>query len=88
MSFSNFATSAVMALSLVAIPTLASASPAASRLSVTAPMSAVSARTGAHAVRGKKMVGGGIIIAVLAAAAVIGGIVIAADSNKKTATSL
>ena len=88
MSVSKFATSAVMALSLIAIPTLAAASPAASRLSVTAPMSAVSARTGTHVVRGKKMVGGGIIIAVLAAAAVIGGIVIAADSNKKTATSL
>ena len=87
MSFSKFATSAVMALSLVTIPTLASASPAASRLSVAAPMSAVSARAGAHAVRGKKMVGGGIIIAVLAAAAVIGGIIIAADSNKKTPTS-
>ena len=88
MSFSKFAMSAVMALSLVVVPTLVSASPAASRLSITSPTSAVSARTGAHAVRGKKMVGGGIIIAVLAAAAVIGGIVIAADSNKKTATSL
>jgi hypothetical protein len=88
MSVSKFATSAVMALSLVAVPTLASASPAASRLSIMAPTSAVSARTGAHGVRGKKIVGGGVIIAVLAAAAVIGGIVIAADSNKKTATSL
>ena len=87
MSFSKFATSAVMALSLVAVPTLASAAPAASRLSIISPNSAVSARVGARTVSGKKVVGGGIIIAILAAAAVIGGIVIAADSNKK-ATSL
>lgn len=81
MSISKFVTSAVTALSLAAIPTLAAASPAASQLSITAPTSAVSARAGAHAGRGKKIVGGGVIIAILAAAAVIGGIVIAAGSS-------
>ena len=87
MSFSKFATSAVMALSLVAVPTLASAAPAASKLSIMTPTNAVSGRTGAHTIGGKKIVGGGVIIAILAAAAVIGGIIIAADSNKKTPTS-
>lgn len=80
MSVSKIATSAVMALSLVAVPTLASAAPAASNAN------AVSARVGAPSVGGKKAAGGGLIIALLAGAAVIAGIVIAADS-KGTATS-
>jgi hypothetical protein len=74
MSFSKIATAALTALSLVAVPTIASAAPAASKLSV------ASARTSAPA-KGNKALGGGVIIAVLAAAAVIAGIVIAADSN-------
>ena len=77
MSVSKIVTSAVMALSLVAVPTLASAAPAASKLSI------ASARTSAPvAAKGKKAVGGGLIIALLAGAAVIAGIVIAADSGK------
>lgn len=83
MSVSKTAVSAIMALSLVAVPTLASAAPAASRLSI----GAVSARAGAHTVGGKKVVGGGIIIAILAAAAVVGGIVIAAGGNKTPASN-
>lgn len=84
MSVSKIATTAVMALSLVAVPTLASAAPVASKLSITAPTSAVSARAGAQTVNGKKAVGGGLIIALLAAAAVIAGIIIAADSGKSS----
>ena len=87
MSVSKFATSAIMALSLVAVPTLASAAPVASKLSIMTPTSAVSGRASAHTAGGKRIVGGGVIIAILAAAAVIGGIIIAADSNKKTPTS-
>lgn len=82
MSVSKFATSAVMALSLVAVPTLASAAPAASKLAVTAPTGAVAARAGAQTVNGKKAVGGGVIIGLLAGAAVIVGIIIAANGNK------
>ena len=81
MRISKIATSAVMALSLVAVPTLASAAPAASKLSISAPTTAVSARSGA-AVSGKKAAGGGLIIALLAGAAVIVGIIIAADSGR------
>ena len=82
MSVSKIATTAVMALSLVAVPTLASAAPAASKLAVTAPTGAVAARAGALSVNGKKAVGGGVIIGLLAGVAVIVGIIIAADSNK------
>ena len=77
MSVSKIVTSAVMALSLVAVPTLASAAPAASKLSVT------SARTAAPATKGQKAAGGSsLIIAGLAGIAVIVGIIIAADSGK------
>lgn len=83
MSVSKIATSAVMALSLVAVPTLASAAPAASKLSITAPTSAISARAGARTVSGKKAAGGnGLIVGLLAGAAVIVGIIIASNSNK------
>jgi hypothetical protein len=81
MSVTKFATSAVLALSLVAVPTIAAAAPAASRLSVTAPT--VAPRAGAPVVRKSNAGGSSIIIAVLAAAAVIAGIVIAADGNGK-----
>jgi hypothetical protein len=76
MSVSKIATAAVMALSLVAAPTVAAAAPAASKLSV------ASARTSAPVAKGNKAVGGGLIIALLAGAAVIAGIIIAADSGK------
>ena len=82
MSVSKIATSAIMALSLVAVPTMASAAPAASKLSVTAPTGAVSARAGVRSTKGNKAVSGGIIIGLLAAAAVIAGIIIAADNNR------
>ena len=75
MRMSKIATSAVMALSLVAVPTLASAAPVASK-------SVVSARVGAPVAKGNKAAGGGLIIALLAGAAVIAGIIIAADSGK------
>ena len=83
MSVSKIATSAILALSLVAVPTIAAAAPAASKLSVTAPTSAVATRIGAPVRRTSKGGGSSIIIAVLAAAAVIAGIVIAADGNDK-----
>ncbi len=77
MSVQKIATSAIVALSLAAVPTLAQAAPAASKLSIAAPV----ARVGAHTVKASKFSGGSIVIAVLAAAAVIAGIVIAADNN-------
>ncbi len=78
MRITKLATTTLAALSLVAVPTIVSAAPAASKLSVTAP---ANARIGATTKRANKAIGGGIIIAVLAAAAVIAGIVIASDSN-------
>ena len=84
MSVSKIATSTVLALSLVAVPTFAAAAPAASMLSVTAPAGAVAARVGAPVRRTNKASGSSIIIAVLAAAAVIAGIVIAADGNNSS----
>lgn len=86
MSVSKIATTAIMALSLVAVPTLASAAPAASKLSITAPTGAVSARVGARTISGKKAVGGGVIIAILAGLAVVGGILIAAKGNNTAAS--
>ena len=83
MNISKVATSAVLALSLVAVPTMAAAAPSASKLSISAPVSNVAARTGAPVFRTAKGGGSSIIIAVLAAAAVIAGIVIAADGNGK-----
>ena len=82
MSVSKIATSAVLALSLVAVPTIAAAAPASSKLAISAPTGAVAARVGAPVRRTNKATGSSIIIAVLAAAAVIAGIVIAADSSK------
>ena len=84
MSVSKIATSAILALSLVAVPTIAAAAPAANRLSVTAP---TTVRIGAPVARTNKGGGSSIIIAVLAAAAVIAGIVIAADGNKKATSA-
>ena len=84
MSVSKIATSALMALSLVAVPTLAQADPAASRLSITAPAGVSVARVGARTTKANKAVGGGVLIAIIAAAAVIAGIVIAADDNNKS----
>lgn len=87
MSVFKIATSAILALSLVSVPTLAAAAPAASKLAVTAPIGAVAARVGAPVRRTAKGGGSSIIIAVLAAAAVIAGIVIAADGNDKPKSS-
>ena len=84
MSVSKIVTSAALALSLVAVPTIAAAAPAASKLSITAP----AARTGATVTKARKGGGSSIIIAVLAAAAVIAGIVIAADGNDKPTSAL
>lgn len=83
MSIVKKATSAVLAASLVVIPTVASAAPAAGRLALSAP----AARIGAPVSRSTNKAGGSsIIIAILAAAAVIAGIVIAADGNGKPKT--
>ena len=84
MSFSKIATSAVLALSLVAVPTLAAPAPTAGKSAVTAPSTNVAARSGASVGRKNKGGGSSIIIAVLAAAAVVAGIVIAADGNGKS----
>ena len=86
MSVSKIATSAVMVLSLVAVPSIAAAAPAASKLAITSPTGAVAARVGAPVRRTSKGGGSSIIIAVLAAAAVIAGIVIAADGNGSPAS--
>lgn len=76
MNFRNVATTVVAALSLIAMPTMASAQTvSASKLSV-----ASSARSSAK-VDSENLAGGSLIIAVLAAAAVIAGIYIAADSD-------
>jgi len=76
MTVSKIVTSAVAALSLLGVSTVASAAPAASKLSIAAP-----ARAGAKVAKKNDAIGTGVIIAVLAAAAVIAGIVIAADNN-------
>ena len=73
MRVSKIVTTAVAAMSLVAVPTIAAAAPAA-KLSV-------ASRQGAAVTKSNKAIGSGIIIAVLAAAAVVAGIVIAADDN-------
>jgi hypothetical protein len=76
MTVSKIVTSAVAALSLLGVSTVASAAPAASKLAVSAP-----ARAGAKVAKKNEAIGTGVIIAVLAAAAVVAGIVIAADNN-------
>jgi hypothetical protein len=81
MRFFKTAMTAAMAVSMMAVPTIAQASAqnraAVSKLSVGA---APVARLGAP-VRDTNKDGGSIIIALLAAAAVIAGIIIAADNN-------
>lgn len=81
MKIAKIATTAVLALSLVAVPTIAAAAPSASKLSLSTPAGAATGRVGAPVRRTAKGGGSSIIIAVLAAAAVIAGIVIAADGN-------
>lgn len=87
MKITKIATSAALALSLVVVPTIASAAPSASKLSLAAPVGDAVARTGAPVRRTAKGGGSSIIIAVLAAAAVIAGIVIAADGNDNPASN-
>jgi hypothetical protein len=82
MSVIKTATTALAALSLVAVPTIAAAAPAVSKLSV-----AAGQRVGAPVAKSNKAGGSSIIIAVLAAAAVIAGIVIASDGNSKPTSS-
>lgn len=74
MSFRKAATAVVAAVSMIALPSMAVAQTAASKLSV------ASARTGAT-VEGEKLAGGSLIIALLAAAAVVAGVIVAADSD-------
>jgi hypothetical protein len=84
MSVSKIATTAVLALSLVVVPTMATAAPVAAKAAVTAPTNSMAARSGVRITRSNKGGGSSIIIAVLAAAAVVAGIVIAADGNSKS----
>ena len=80
MSVSKFALSAMTALSLVAVPVVASANPASS-LSVASRVGAPSQDVSDARGNGGKRRGAGLIIAILAAAAIIAGIIIAADNN-------
>jgi hypothetical protein len=83
MSIRKAAMAALVAASMVAVPTIAQAAePVAQKLSVTK-----NVRQGAAKVARKNdLAGGSVIIAVLAAAAVIAGIVIAADGNDAPAS--
>jgi hypothetical protein len=82
MRFFKTAMTAAMAVSMMAVPTIAQAGAqnraAVSKLSVGA---APVARVGATVRDTNKEGGGSIIIALLAAAAVIAGIIIASDNN-------
>lgn len=77
MNLRNKITTVAAAIAMVAVPTIASAAPAAKSLSVraAAPIRAASAQ------RDESQLGGSILIAVLAAAAVVAGIVIASDGS-------
>jgi hypothetical protein len=76
MNFRKAAASVVVAVSMMALPSMAVAQTAsASKLSVVS-----ATRSGADA-ESEKLAGGSLIIAVLAAAAVVAGIVVAADSD-------
>lgn len=78
MSIRKAAMAVIVAVSMVAVPTVAQAAQArtaASQHSV--------ARSGAKVAKESDLRGGSIILALLAAAAVIAGIVIAADGSNK-----
>ncbi len=75
---------AVSALSLVATPVVASAAPAAQKLSLS---NAVGARAGATSTRANKAAGGGFLIAILAGAVAIGGLAAAGVFDGKKAKS-
>lgn len=82
MSFRKSLAAAVAVASLVAIPTVANAADAASKLSVrAAPAVQKSVRAGAAKRDANNVGGGSVIIAIIAAAAVIAGIVVAADGT-------
>jgi hypothetical protein len=68
------------AAAVIAMPVMASAAPAASKLSVS---KSVRAGTAVRSTKASNLGGGSTIIAVLAAAAVIGGIAIAAGGSNK-----
>lgn len=77
MNLRNKITTVAAAIAMVAVPTIASAAPAAQALSVraSAPVRAASVQ------KGESKLGGSILIALLAAAAVVAGIVIASDGS-------
>ena len=81
MSIRKAAMAALIAGSMVVVPTIAQAAPAnqtaVSKLSVRS----AQVRSGKTLVKRNELGGGSLIIALLAAAAVIGGIVIAADGG-------
>ncbi len=75
--FKNIVAAASVA-AVIAMPVMASAAPAASKLSVS---KSVRAGTAVRSNKASELGGGSTIIAVLAAAAVIGGIAIAAGGS-------
>jgi uncharacterized Zn-binding protein involved in type VI secretion len=78
MGIRKTAVAAIVAFSMVAVPTVVQAAQANQTVSKVAV-----ARVGASStVKANELRGGSIIIALLAAAAVIGGIIIAADGKK------
>jgi hypothetical protein len=84
MSIRKAAMAALVAASIVAVPTVAQAA-SANQVAVSKTASVPVARQGAEAKKKSDLRGGSIIIGLIAAAAIIAGIVIAADgSNNPT----
>lgn len=79
MGFRKSFTAATVAVTMIALPTLAQAASPASRLSVGSAVS--TSRAGAAQADESKLGGGSAILAILAAAAVIAGIVIVVDGG-------
>lgn len=77
MSVSKIVASAVMALSMIAAPTLASAAP--TKTSVV--------RTGAPMVKVNNAKGSTLVIGAIALAAIIAGIIVAADGTKRATSA-
>jgi hypothetical protein len=79
MNLRNKITTVAAAIAMVAVPTIASAAPAAQALSVRAsvPVRAASVQ------KDESKLGGSIFIALLAAAAVVAGIIVASDGSNK-----
>jgi hypothetical protein len=81
MNIRKAAMAALIAGSMVAVPTLAQAAPASQTAVSKLSLRSAQVRSGKTVVKKNDLGGGSIVIALLAAAAVIGGIVIAADGG-------